>query len=239
MIETSIASIGRPRRHDLIWIDRHGAGFDCCGGCEASRWLVAQWIAAGRPFVVARQPSAVRETRQTLRVGLALPPQAGKVRIAIDVAANTVARIEPPAALRSVVVRMTDDWRPALSSLQNRSTDAAIELRVFGSVAWQALTGLRYVTSSSDLDVLWKPGSRSQLARGMSLLASWERASGIRLDGEILFGGDSAVALREWRVRHRSARVLVKTLFGATLQRPVSLLAQLDREHSASREAAA
>ena len=64
------------------------------------------------------------------------------------------------------------------------------------------------------------------------MLAAWEVESGIRADGEILFGDDDAVAWREWMYGGRrgdiaSARVLVKAVFGPRLEAGAKLLAGL------------
>ena len=82
-------------------------------------------------------------------------------------------------------------WQPALAELDAAATDIGIELRVFGSLAWQALSGIRYLTPQSDIDLLWHPHTHAQLRQGIALLARWEQDHGLRADGEVLFGGEA------------------------------------------------
>ena len=107
--------------------------------------------------------------------------------------------------------------------------DFGIELRVFGSLAWQALSGLPYLTSQSDIDLLWHPKSRRQLQQGIELLACWEQTSGLRADGEVLFGGTSAVSWREWSALQTGdeRRVMVKRESSAELVDSLELLEML------------
>jgi len=108
----------------------------------------------------------------------------------------------------------------ALRRLAYAGQVAGIELRVFGSFAWEALTGMSYLTPESDVDLLWRPQSAADLDRGTALLAAWEKNEGRRADGEILFadeaGQELGVSWREWATA-RSGRVLAKTLWGARL----------------------
>ena len=99
-------------------------------------------------------------------------------------------------------------------------------LRVFGSVAWQALTGISWLTPESDLDILWAPADLRELDTGAALLASWAAASGVPLDGELVFG-ERAVSVREWREARAGVRLLVKTLHGVALCTRAELIAAL------------
>ena len=104
-----------------------------------------------------------------------------------------------------------------------------LELRVFGSLAWQALSGHNYMTEKSDIDLLWHPLSHMQLQQGIALLTRWELATGLRADGEVLFGGSSAVSWREWATLKSGddRRVLVKRISSAELVDARELLEML------------
>jgi phosphoribosyl-dephospho-CoA transferase len=184
---------------------------------------VAAWLAADRPLVVARQPcgAALPETiaSDTIAVGLALPPAQGKRRIALSVAAKDIVRYTPPLRLADAITHAPAEWQPALAELDAAATKIDLELRVFGSLAWQALSGLQYLTPQSDIDLFWHPLSTAQLQQGIALLARWEQVSGLRADGEVLFGASSAVSWREWATLQscNDQRVLVKRVYGAEL----------------------
>ena len=179
---------------------------------------VTAWLTADRPLVVARQPCDGTPT-ETIAVGLALPPAQGKRRISLSMAAHDIDRHMPPLRLADTLTHAPLEWRPALSELDAAAKDIGLELRVFGSLAWQALSGLQYLTPQSDIDLLWHPQSNAQLQQGITLLARWEQSCGLRADGEVLFGEGSAVSWREWAKLEsvRDRRVLVKRVGSAEL----------------------
>ena len=179
---------------------------------------VSAWLAADFPLVVARQPCG-EALSDTIAVGLALPPAQGKCRIALSVAAHDIARYTLPLRLADALAHAPAAWQPALAELDFEATKVDLELRVFGSLAWQALSGIQYLTPQSDIDLLWHPQSHAQLQQGIALLARWEQDHGLRADGEVLFGGSSAVSWREWATLKSGddQRVLVKRASSAEL----------------------
>lgn len=189
---------------------------------------VAAWLAADRPLVVARQPCGA-SLPDSISVGLALPPAQGKRRISLVVAAHEIARYTQPLLLADAIAHAPAEWQPALAELDAAATQIDLELRVFGSLAWQALSGLNYMTPQSDIDLLWHPLSHMQLQQGIALLGRWEQDHGLRADGEVLFGGSSAVSWREWSTLKSGddQRVLVKRESGAELVAARELLEML------------
>lgn len=129
--------------------------------------------------------------------------------------------IAPPPRLTDTLSHLPPAFRAPLTELAAAARAAGIEFRVFGSVAWEALTGLAYLTARSDVDLLWWPVDASQIAEGIALMVAWEHETGMRADGEIVMRNGAAVAWREWdrvaRTIDGARRVLVKTLFGPRL----------------------
>jgi phosphoribosyl-dephospho-CoA transferase len=207
-------------RHTLVWIrpECH-ATVAAQVVDDAMRAQVAAWLAGDRPLVVARQPVLGESLPDTIAVGLALPPAQGKRRIAFSVAAKDITRHTPPLRLGDAIVHAPAEWKSALAELHDAAINIDIELRVFGSLAWQALSGIQYLTPQSDIDLLWHPQSHAQLQKGIALLARWEQANDLRADGEVLFGGSSAVSWREWATLKsiNEQRVLVKRESSAVL----------------------
>ena len=134
----------------------------------------AAWLAADRPLVVARQPCGAA-LPDSISVGLALPPAQGKHRISLVVAMQDIVRHTPPLRLADAIAHAPAGWQPALAELEAVAIQNDLELRVFGSLAWQALSGLNYMTPQSDIDLLWHPLSHMQLQQGIALLARWEQ----------------------------------------------------------------
>ena len=195
---------------------------------DAMHAQVAAWLAADRPVVVARQPCG-EVLSDTVSVGLALPPAQGKRRVALVVAAHEIVRYSSPLRLADAIALAPAAWQTALAELDAAAKQIDIELSVFGSLAWQALSGLPYLTPQSDIDLLWQPQSNMQLQQGIALLARWEQSSGLRADGEVVFGGSSAVSWREWATLRsgNDQRVLVKRASSAGLVDARELLEML------------
>lgn len=195
---------------------------------DAMHAQVAAWLNADRPLVVARQPCG-DGLSDNIAVGLTLPPAQGKRRIALSAAAQDIARYTPPLLLADAIAHAPAGWQSALAELDIAATNIDLELRVFGSLTWQALSGIQYLTPQSDIDLLWHPLSNAQLQQGIALLARWEQSSGLRADGEVLFGGSSAVSWREWSTLKsgNDQRVLVKRAFSAELVDARELLEML------------
>jgi len=242
--------VARPpwlRRHGLVWIapEHHASAVAAVSAPNSSaisyadwtclvRAAAANWLAHGRPVVVRQQASAHirRAPSAEVAVGIPLPPQAGKLRIAFTVDIAWIEKTAPPPRLCDVIAHAPSYWCAPLNRLMHRVDALGLTLRVFGSLAWQALTGCDYVTRASDVDLLWQPSTRRQLASAIAVLEDWEAETGLRADGEILFGDDDAVAWREWsRVGRQDIgaphRVLVKALYGSRLHAADELCARL------------
>ncbi len=205
-------------RHTLVWVRpecREAVAVQIMD--DAMRACVAAWLAADRPLVVSRQPYGC--AADTIATGLALPPAQGRHRIALAVAVNDIHGYAPPLRLSDAIAHAPVEWRTSLAELDFAAAKIELELRVFGSLAWQMLSGQSYLTPQSDIDLLWRPLSPVQLEQGVALLARWERASGLRADGEMLFGTNGAVSWREWLTLKSGSdrRVLVKRACSAEL----------------------
>ncbi|MGH8728576.1 MAG: malonate decarboxylase holo-[acyl-carrier-protein] synthase [Burkholderiales bacterium] len=207
-----------PRRHDLVWLD-------AMPSLSKAGDAAAQWFARGLPVVVARRDGALRADE--LSLGIALPPAQRRQRIALTAPIATVRAIAPPLRLTQVMDSAPKRWRTPLCELAESGMAAGIEFRVYGSFAWQHLTGQRYVHAASDIDLLWSPEDRGQLERGLMLLPAWERDTGLETDGEIVLSDGAAIAWRE--VLNPQRRVLVKYPTSIALRDKNALLESLIR----------
>jgi phosphoribosyl-dephospho-CoA transferase len=201
------------RRHHLVFVTRDGwrAALAAHGGL-ASDPLVAGWVGRGWPLV-ARRPLAGEGPGAAL--GLPLPPSAGKRRLSFLVRAEDVLSTAPPPALGTAGRVAPQAWRPTIDRLCALASRYGVEARVFGSLAWQSLTGLDYLSESSDLDLLLRVRGGTDLPGLVAGLADIDAASPMRLDGELLRDDGAAAS---WRELHSSAdEVLVKTAGGVAL----------------------
>jgi len=198
-------------RHTLVWIQpcererTYALARD-----ELRRDALRRWFANDWPLVVRRPDGVVRSDHVAL--GLPLPPSEGKHRLRFEVHNEAIGRFSPPLALDEAALCLPRKWGRPLAELATRAMRCGVTLRVYGSMAWQALTGLDYVTAQSDVDLWWQPGDDAQLHRVLGIIARWEKRYGMPADGEIVFPSGAAVASREWREQRSDDRVLVKRI---------------------------
>lgn len=226
----------QPPRHGLVWLAAPGWEQVQAGATAEPvpvREALARWRAADWPLVVRRRVPAMAAA--DLALGIALPPHAvtgAKPRIATIVDLAHARRFDPPLPLAAVLKVAPAHWRAALLALHLESLDALPALRVYGSLAWQAITGMGYLGSSSDIDLLVAPATRGEL----DVCLEWLRRYGaiLPLDGEIVFPSGAAVAWKEWDRVSRSAipdtgaKVLSKHADHVALSDCNDLLASLD-----------
>lgn len=214
------------RRHELIWLSAHGWQRLLADAPEDRRPRLETWRAAGWPAVVRRTDQGLRGAQ--LCIGLPFPPDpltGSKLRFALCVERPEVMHSAPPPDISSVIAAAPPAWRAPLQALQRDGQ--AMDLRIYGSLAWQALTGQTYVHDASDIDILLALRTRCQLQPALDLLQ--RHSQDLPLDGELVLPSGAAVAWKEWRNARSAAagtRVLVKELSGVRLADADALLDQ-------------
>jgi phosphoribosyl-dephospho-CoA transferase len=201
------------RRHDLIFASPAGWRSLLTERPDlAAEPLVARWVGKGWPLIGRR---AMPGDAQGVALGLPLPPFAGKRRLSFVVPPEDIITTSPPPALISAARIAPRAWRPTLEALDELASRHGVEARVFGSLAWQTLTGLDYLTDCSDLDYLLNVHHDTDFVRLTTDVAALDAAAPMRLDGELIRDDGAAVS---WRELHAGApQILVKTLGGVTL----------------------
>jgi phosphoribosyl-dephospho-CoA transferase len=174
----------------------------------ASEPIVAGWAHVGRPLVVRRP--ACSDTAGLVPLGLPLPPSHGKRRIAVSLAAADIVAFAQPPLLADAVAAAPPAWRETIEKL----VQLLPETRAYGSLAWQHLTGLPYLSEGSDLDLLWPLSSADKTGILLSDIARIAKQSPMRLDGEIT-GPAGGVQWRELTGTDED-EVLVKSPAGVT-----------------------
>jgi len=163
---------------------------------------------------------------KALRLGVALSPARGRHKLSVLVDRAKITHSSPPLSLAVAAVSAPDAWRAPLARLAEDARALGIELRVYGSLAWQHLSGDAYMTPTSDVDLLWRANDAQILQRVLQLLRRWEQETGLRADGELLLPDGSAVAWRE--LTTSPDKVLVKHIAGVELRRAAQVLSALE-----------
>ena len=202
-----------PRRHDLIfvspvawrsWLETRD---DLAG-----EPLVIEWVDRGWPLVARR---TLPGEADGLPLGLPLPPFAGKRRLSVLIQPEDIVSTAPPPRLSAAISVAPNRWQHTLGAVVSLASRYGVEARIFGSLAWCTLTGLDYLTDTSDLDLLLPIHCGSDLVRLTADLAAIEATAPMRLDGELVRDDGAGV---NWRELHTGAReLLVKTTDGVAL----------------------
>jgi phosphoribosyl-dephospho-CoA transferase len=162
------------RRHVFVRLEKDAWERTSAAGSDPA--TLRDWLAHDRPLIV-RRPCLSDDGRGVF-LGLALP---GKRRLAYQVPVDAISSVEPPPL-----------WRGEFP--------APFAPRLFGSHAWQELTGLAYVTKTSDVDLLVDISSLPEWETFLKLVGTdGPSVPNLgRLDLEIIFRGDASFSWREY-----------------------------------------
>ncbi|MDY7580099.1 malonate decarboxylase holo-[acyl-carrier-protein] synthase [Herbaspirillum sp. RTI4] len=211
-------------RHNLVCLTASGWAQACKQVPAPHRPHLQRWQTEDLPAVVRRADDDA--DLDAVCLGIALPPdaQGDKLRIAFRVTATDIREQNPPLSIAAVITAAPTAWQIPLQYLKDEAAALQLDIRVYGSLSWQALTQDIYLRDSSDIDLLFLPRDRRQLEQGVALLT--RHAEALPLDGEISFGESGAVAWKEWRQAALlpGNRVLLKRYRGVQLQRIDHLL---------------
>ncbi len=176
-----------------------------------ARACLRHWAQHGLPLVVTRQP----EDGGHVALGLCAPQRWQRRRLALQVALGDVMFFDEFPRLDQLVPQLPQAAREPLRRLARTLQACGTTARVYGSHGWQSLTGLCHAREGSDLD-LWVGVTDTEQADAVAAALA-DCTAPLRLDGELVFPGDAAVAWREWQAWRagRTRAVLVKQLICA------------------------
>lgn len=200
------------RRHARVWLDAARLP-------EQTDAAVLRHARDGHPFVMRRTTicEQASEYAAGIPLGLRLPSGAAARGLAFSAEPGAVAKVAPPLSLAEALTHegLPHDWREPLARLERAAAGSDIVLRVYGSVAWQCMTGQAYLHAGSDIDLLLRPTSIAQARDGLELLQTFVNESALPLDGELELPDGRAAA---WKELLGSTRyVLVKSDDGVGL----------------------
>jgi len=213
-------------RHQLVHLNAAGwAGVQQRPWDDEARACLAHWAAQRLPLVVTQQRDGLPDDR--IALGLPAPLQWQRRRLALQVPLRDVLYFDEFPRAGEVSGLLPPRARSAWQTLLTALAALGVVPRVYGSFGWQRLTRLTYLHADSDLD-LRLPVADAAMADAVAAALHASPLTTPRLDGEIVFPDDSAVAWREWRLwrARRADRVLVKRLPGAAMERGDAWLAE-------------
>ncbi|MCV2217996.1 malonate decarboxylase holo-[acyl-carrier-protein] synthase [Thauera sp. Sel9] len=197
------------RRHDRVWLHPSAVFSSNCMPVDGFHWQQVQdWICRGRPLVVPRQAASATQ----IVLGLALPAHSDGKRLSIQVERKDISAVFPPMPLAKCLQILSGRDRDCLVWLDAAMHGAGVRIGIYGSMAWELVSGETYRNEASDLDVVCDVIEMNQV--NMLLVALQKAAAGLSfpLDGEIRFPNGQAVAWRELLICRNTpgAKVLAK-----------------------------
>lgn len=218
------------RRHQLAyptpagWRAVLGQAWD-----DEARACLRHWAAHGLPLVITRQPvpdegvcvdgASIEAPDPMLALGLCAPLAWGRRHITLQVPLADIGWFSEFPLLERVLPELPRAAKPSLQALCLVLATRGMRARVYGSVGWQRLSGLRCRHAASDLD-LWIGVEGAAVADEVAAALQQHAPPGLRLDGELVFADGGAVAWREWAAWRaaRSRALLVKRLHGVSIE---------------------
>lgn len=179
-------------RNQLVWLDPTAwALIDARVWDAQAREILAHWRTQGLPLVVCRQHTQTPPDQ--VCVGLPAPQQWSRRRLALTVSQD---RITACAKLPTLLqVAQDNQWGAVVLELSTALGRLGAPVHVYGSYAWQWLTGLAYVHDASDLDLSVHVDSFEMASQAVARLVRTDFHC--RIDGEIVFPQGEAIAWRE------------------------------------------
>jgi phosphoribosyl-dephospho-CoA transferase len=222
MTSPSNQSSAQLRRHDLVHVSPVAWRTLVSRREDLAREpLAGGWVDRGWPLIARRSGPGEASGAP---LGLPLPPAFGKRRLAVVMRRDDIVATTPPPRLSAAVEVAPAAWRPSLQQIEGLAAAHGVVARIYGSLAWRMLTGLEYLTASSDLDLALPFPAFCDLGRLTGGLAAIETAAPMRLDGELIRSDGAAV---NWRELHAgAAEVLVKRRGDAVLLRAAEFTSQ-------------
>lgn len=198
------------RRHDLLhvapgaWKEALRSRPDTVAGID----VLEGWADAGWPVIVRRRDPA--DSEDLVPIAVPLPPSAGRTRVALEVPRAAVCGRHAPLSLERARAVAPRAWQASIDALLAAGVRHRSRASVFGSLLWQALTGLAYVRASSDLDAAWAVGKGTDVVALVETLGVVDHECTPRIDGELIFPDGGGVSWRE--LARRPEAVVVKRL---------------------------
>lgn len=194
-----------------------------------ARECVQHWARHRLPLVVTRQPEWL--SADDVALGLSAPARWSRQRLVLQLAKAEVVDFDEFPLLDRIIPQLPPTVGASAIALAESLALEGLTARAYGSFGWQAMTGLVYARDTSDLDLWMNVNGSAEADAAVTCLARWRDA--VRLDAELVFPGDFAVAWREWQAwrEGRTRSLLVKGLHAVSTEQS---LAFFDRQPEAA-----
>lgn len=187
------------RRHQLI--------YPLMEGLEEKdlKKEILEWFQKGFPGIV-RRPCFSEEKK--ICIGVPFPPSLGKLRLSCELPMEKIKTIKKPPTLMECQKAFPKDSSEALNKLQIALDEKKLSAYTVGSIAWETLTGISYVTENSDIDLLFIVESKKEFDSLDETLEKWHSEIKQKCDIEVMLSNGNGFLWKEHR--QSNGEVLVK-----------------------------
>lgn len=151
-------------RQDLLFLKKDAPVHQGTNCTDAEKVLLAEWLSLERPVIIRRPGLTVDGS--AVNCGIPLPPAQGKKRISFLAPLASIERKGKLPLLRDCI-GINKNMKELIEVFEKN----AFEAHVFGSLAWEYLTGLKYLQKSSDIDISFKVENSAELHKLDRLLS--------------------------------------------------------------------
>lgn len=197
-----------PERHDLLFLSDEGmhiAGLYCSNSQLEYSALLEQF-----PFLpaICKTQSGLAN-KGWIEIGYSFPIRSGNMRKRISSQVPQSEIIKKYTPWQAIQFATDREWRVRdfLLSIQSDPKCENIHMGLFGSAALEAVTGLPYLHSRSDIDLVLRPAPEDVLRAFEYRLSVVEQTFGIRADAELMFSAGKYVKLKELLGKQSTALV--------------------------------
>ena len=189
-------------RHDLLFLDES----DFSGHPDST--VIAKWLESGHPVIVHRPGIAFGG--EGVHCGIPLPPGEGKNKISFIAPIASIKRCAGLPDLEKCLGHLTGSRQLQLAEFIDSYRKNNLRAEVFGSLAWQHLTGLTYLHEDSDIDLRFRIKNPMTLERLASILRQFPQICGKLCDIELELWNGMSFPWREFI--NGSTQLMIKTL---------------------------
>lgn len=207
-------------RHSLVWPTALGWIKIKESTTDNLKNIIDQWSSSNWPVVVRRQEFSNLDNE--ISVGIAVSEN--KIRIPFTLKISDIQENRTHLELDEVIKASPNAWKNHLIEMSKYAKLYNIKIGVYGSLAWQAITGEPYLNENSDIDLYFSPQNHFELKKILFLIKSYQHL--LPLDGEIQFPTNKAVSFKEFN--QASDWVLIKQQNDVSLVTKNSLYQSLD-----------
>lgn len=184
-------------RHDLVFLSPAGQRYAWTHRTVQAGDEALQPCFSRLPGICRVQPPELPPSITALGFSLPIRCQESRWRIAAQCPRAEIQRVLTPWDIPAYLPHLPHPARAALLQLAQAADGCGVPFGVFGSAALQAVTGLPYLHSHSDLDVVIGTAPVPQIKAFYAQLLALSQRVSMHIDGELMLNDSCYLKLHE------------------------------------------